>query len=218
MDIQVHLFSLSSPLSSAIQLMCSLENENKTLGSLVSFQMFGLLVMVLHFLTQCRLPLMSCHCDTSLEFIFFKHCNDVGNQRTRVIQPIWLINLHYCVTDKLLNQSKKKGKKIRGKMAWTSSAQLSSCQRESLRCLFLCRNVGNRGIPNAAVTGRKGVRIPQGTCSSSGNEQAVVWLWTCPMRTEFPFSIFSSVIFPSNRSVVHYLQHIWKKHRIPGAE
>lgn len=39
-------------------------------------------VTVLHFLSQCRLAIMSCHCDTSLELIFFKFCNDVGNQRT----------------------------------------------------------------------------------------------------------------------------------------
>lgn len=54
-------------------------------------------------------------------------------------------------------------------MVWASSAQLSSCHWGTLRYLLLCRYVVKRDIPNAAVTGRKGVRIPQGTCSSSGN-------------------------------------------------
>lgn len=54
-------------------------------------------------------------------------------------------------------------------MVRASPAQLSSCQWGYLRCLLWCRYVVERDVPNTAVTGRKGVRPPQGTCSSSGN-------------------------------------------------
>lgn len=54
-------------------------------------------------------------------------------------------------------------------MVWASPAQLSSCQWGYLRCFLQCRYVVKRDVPNTAVTGRKGVRLPQGTCSSSGN-------------------------------------------------
>lgn len=65
-------------------------------------------------------------------------------------------------------------------MDFRLSSQLSLCQWVSLRCLLLCRQVVERDIPNASVTGREGVRIPQGTCSHDGNgvgSGAVVNMW-----------------------------------------
>lgn len=48
-------------------------------------------------------------------------------------------------------------------MVGASSAQLSSWGISEIFALV------QRDMPNAAVTGRKGVRTAQGTCSSSGN-------------------------------------------------